>query len=207
MATAKELPVQLRGPQRVLTQSANLVSVSRFVLASIWVAIFFGGHAHTYILGVIALCGAASDFLDGRIARRTNSANDFGRWLDNVADIAFILAALSCEAYAGVIPAYLPALIAASFVQYAVDSVVMRGSPVPVKSRLGHWGGIFNYGLVILLAWVPARRFPAKFAGAFPPIIGSFYVAAMCERALFYRTRRLLARTPVSGQQPVSRCG
>jgi phosphatidylglycerophosphate synthase len=207
MVTANELPVHYPGSQLFLTQGANLVSVSRFVLASIWVAIFFGGHAHSYILGVIALCGAASDFLDGRIARRTHSANDFGRWLDNVADIAFILAALSCEAYAGVIPGYLPGVIAASFAQYAVDSVVMRGSPVPVKSRLGHWAGIFNYVLVILLAWVPARRFPPKLFGALPPMIGLFYVAAMCERALFYRTGGMLARTSVSGQQPVSRCG
>jgi cardiolipin synthase (CMP-forming) len=173
------------GMHKLLTYGANLVSSARLLLAGIWVIAFFSNHPQEHTLGVVALAGAVSDFLDGRIARWTHSASQFGRWLDNVADIVFVLAALCCETHAGVIPAYLPALVAALFVQYAVDSVVIRGSAVPVKSHLGHWAGIFNYGLVIALAWMP----PTLLAGSLPriaaPIIALFYVAAMCERALF----------------------
>ncbi|MBV8360862.1 MAG: CDP-alcohol phosphatidyltransferase family protein [Deltaproteobacteria bacterium] len=175
-----------------LTQSANLVSASRFLLAYIWITVFFAHRPHPGMLGAIALCGAASDFLDGRIARWTHSAGQFGRWLDNVADIVFILTVLSCEAYSGVIPIYLPVLIAASFAQYIADSILIRGSTVPVKSRLGHWAGIFNYIIVIVFAWAPPPRSPGTLLRDLAPMIGLFYLAAMCERALSYGIAQVL---------------
>jgi phosphatidylglycerophosphate synthase len=184
------LPIHISSLQAVLKHSANLVSGSRLILACIWVAVFFGDRSQSRILGAIALSGAASDFIDGRIARSTHSASQFGRWLDSVADIVFILAVLSSEAYARVIPIYLPALVAASFGQYAVDSVLIRGSAVPVKSRLGHWAGIFNYIIVIVLTWAPPPRLPGRLLRAFAPMIGFFYLAAMGERALSYPITR-----------------
>jgi len=148
---------------------------------------FFGDHPHPQVLRAIALSAAASDFLDGRIARWTDSAGRFGRWLDSVADIVFILTVLSCETYAAIIPAYLPVLVAASFTQYVADSVLIRRSMVPVKSLLGHWAGVFNYVIVLVLAWAPPPRSPGRLLRDFAPIIGLFYVAAICERALSYR--------------------
>ena len=171
---------------KLLTCGANLLSSARLVLAGMWIIAFFSNHSLGHILGVVALAGAVSDFLDGRIARWTHSAGQFGRWLDNTADIVFVVAALSYQAYAGAIPIYLPALAAALFIQYAVDSIVIRGSSVPVKSHLGHWSGILNYLLVISLAWMPAV-FLARLPRIAAPLIALFYVAAMCERALFYR--------------------
>ena len=179
-------------PHSFLTQSANLVSASRFILACIWVTVFFAHRSHTQILRAIALGGAASDLLDGRVARWTHSAGQFGRWLDSVADIVFILTVLSCEAYAGVIPIYLPVLIAASFTQYVADSVLIRGSAVPVKSRLGHLAGVFNYIIVIVFAWAPPPRSPGTVLRDLAPMIGLFYLAAMCERALSYGIARVL---------------
>ncbi len=181
------------------------MSASRLVLAAVWIVVFFHSRSESHALGAIAVCCAASDILDGYIARRMRSTSHFGRWVDNTADIVFILAALACEAYAGAIPAYLPALVAVSFAQYALDSVLVRHSAVPVKSRLGHWAGIFNYILVIVLAWAPPLRLPVRIASVLPPLVGVFYLAAICERALFYRMRSLAARK-LSYQQPVSRC-
>ena len=175
-----------------LTQSANLVSASRFILACIWVTVFFAHFSHPQMLRAIAIGGAASDFLDGRIARWAHSAGRFGRWLDSVADIVFILTVLSCEAYAGVIPVYLPVLIATSFAQYVADSILIRGSAVPVKSRLGHWAGIFNYIIVIVVAWAPPPRSPGTLLRELAPMIGLFYLAAMCERVLSYGIVRVL---------------
>ncbi len=191
-------------PHSFLSQSANLVSASRFILAWIWVAIFFGDHFHPGILRAIALGGAASDFLDGRIARWALSAGRFGRWLDNLADIIFVLTVLSCEAYTRVIPIYLPVLVAASFAQYVIDSIWIRGSAIPVKSRLGHWAGIFNYIIVIVLAWAPPPRLPGRLLQDLAPMIGFFYLAAMCERAMSYRLtcglHRVTAIKPAAGE-------
>jgi phosphatidylglycerophosphate synthase len=80
----------------VRAQAANLLSASRFVLAGLWLAAFMSGDRRPEILGSIALAGAISDFFDGRVARRMNSADGFGQWLDSLSDIVFVLTALAC---------------------------------------------------------------------------------------------------------------
>jgi hypothetical protein len=78
-----------------------------------------------------------------------------------------------------------------SFSQYVIDSVAIgRGAIGPIKSRLGHWGGIINYALVITLAIAPPPATPGAIVRALAPLIAMFYVAAISERAwLFYRSR------------------
>jgi len=116
------------------------------------------------------------------------SADQFGRWLDSVADVAFVLTALTCEARAGAIPAYIPILIAVSFAQYAIDSIVISGSSTPVRSRLGHWGGVVNFALVLLLAFASGARWPGIVVREASPLIAIFYIAAIFERMLGYIT-------------------
>jgi phosphatidylglycerophosphate synthase len=167
-------------------QLANLLSASRFVLAAIWLVAFIPRNRGPVILGSIALAAAVSDFADGRIARRMGRANGMGRWLDALADIVFILTALWSEALAGAIPIYIPVLIACSFAQYAIDSVAISRSSTPVKSRLGHWGGVINFALVLVLAWIPPPLLPARLVRQASPLLALFYIAAIFERALNY---------------------
>ena len=131
--------------------------------------------------------GAISDFLDGRIARRMGIAGGVGRWLDAVADITFVLTALACEAVARAIPFYIPMLIALSFSQYAIDSMLLSGAPI--KSRLGHFGGIINFALVIVLALAPPPAMPGVIVRALCPLLAIFYIAAITERIVGYVRR------------------
>jgi phosphatidylglycerophosphate synthase len=171
----------------VRAHGANLLSASRFVLAGLWFAAFMSGDRRPEILAPIALAGAISDFTDGRVARRMNSADGFGQWLDSLADIVFVLTALACEAYAGTIPFYIPILIAASFTQYVVDSLMISRASILIKSRLGHWGGVINFALVIALAFAPPPRSPGMLIRSASPLIAIFYLAAISERTLSYR--------------------
>ncbi len=139
------------------------------------------------VLGSIAIAGAISDLLDGRVARAMGIVGGFGRWLDSIADIVFILTALTCEAWAGALPLYIPILIALSFSQYAIDSMVLAGAPI--KSRLGHFGGIINYALVIVLGLAPPPAFPGNIVRALCPLLAMFYAAAIGERVLGYLRR------------------
>jgi phosphatidylglycerophosphate synthase len=175
---------------------ANVLSASRFVLAAAWLAAFAYGAQSSEVLGSIALSAAVSDFVDGHVARRTRSAGAFGRWLDSLADVTFVLTALTCEAFAGAIPAYIPLLIAASFVQYAVDSVLISHSSGLIKSRLGHWGGVVNFALVLLLAFAPYPRWPGRLIREASPFIATFYLLAILERMLSYGWR---GREPSEG--------
>jgi phosphatidylglycerophosphate synthase len=171
--------------------AANLLSASRFLLAAVWLGAYASGNRRPALMGPIALAAAMSDFVDGRLARRRGCVDKFGRWLDAVADIVFVLTALSCEARAGSIPAYIPVLIALSFIQYAIDSVVILGFATPVASRFGHWGGIINFVLVITLACAPPPRLPGQMVRRAAPVIAIFYLAAIIERALNYPPSRL----------------
>jgi phosphatidylglycerophosphate synthase len=110
-----------------------------------------------------------------------------GRWLDSIADIVFILTALTCEAAAGAIPFYIPLLIALSFSQYAIDSKLLSGAPI--KSRLGHFGGIINFALVIVLGLAAPPAWPGVMLQAICPLLAIFYIAAICERAVGYFRR------------------
>jgi phosphatidylglycerophosphate synthase len=171
-------------------QIPNALSSLRFALAAIWVELAAHGHQGRSAFATIAILGAGSDFIDGRIARRLGTASGGGRWLDAIADVTFVLAAILCAAWAGQIPFYVPILIAISFSQYVIDSVVL-GQPAagPIKSRFGHWGGIVNYALVIVLAFAPPPATIGAIVRELAPLIALFYVAAISERAwLFYRS-------------------
>ena len=175
----------------MLAQIPNGLSAIRFALAAIWIALAVNGHQSRLAFAIVAIVAAGSDFIDGRVARRLRVASGSGRWLDGIADVTFVLAALLSEAVAGAIPFYIPILIAVSFSQYAIDSVLI-GPPAagPIKSRLGHWGGIINYALVITLAIAPPPAFPGTIVRDLAPLIAMFYGAAISERAwLYYRAR------------------
>lgn len=180
-----------RAAAAILAQMPNGLSALRFALAAIWIALAAHRHQGRMAFAIVALVAAGSDFIDGRIARRLGVESGSGRWLDAIADVTFVMAALLSEAAAGAIPFYIPILIALSFSQYAIDSVVLGGRAArPVRSRLGHWGGIINYAIVIALAIAPPPALPGAMVRGLAPIVALFYVAAISERAwLFYRLR------------------
>jgi hypothetical protein len=175
----------------MLAQIPNGLSALRFALAGVWIALAAHGHQGRLAFAIVAIVAAGSDFIDGRVARRLGVASGSGRWLDGIADVTFVLAALLSEVVAGAIPFYIPILIAVSFSQYAVDSILI-GPPTtgPIKSRLGHWGGIINYALVTTLAIAPPPALPGTIVHELAPPIAMFYTAAISERAwLYYRAR------------------
>src|SRR5262249_19531381 len=104
----------------------------------------------------IALFGvaAASDFLDGPVARR-NGPTRHGAVLDNLADIAFVLAASGTRPRVGPVPAPVPAAIAAAFAAYAIASIARSGREEGLRiaySPVGHAAGVLNYALAGLIA-------------------------------------------------------
>jgi CDP-diacylglycerol--glycerol-3-phosphate 3-phosphatidyltransferase len=65
----------------------NQLTVARFVLTVVFLAVLFSGIPYHYSLSLI-LFGIASltDFYDGKIARRDNLITDFGKLMDPLAD-------------------------------------------------------------------------------------------------------------------------
>jgi cardiolipin synthase len=173
-----------------VAQVANALTLSRLAMAGAWIWLYGARDPGGGALAVaLAAAASATDFIDGRIARRLRSASAAGRWLDSVADVVFVLSALGCFAAAGAIPAYIPILIAISFSQYAIDSALIAPGRGPIRSRLGHYGGVINYALAIALAVsLPGSRI-RTILPATMPLVACFYIGAIVERALGYRSR------------------
>jgi CDP-diacylglycerol--glycerol-3-phosphate 3-phosphatidyltransferase len=140
----------------VRPDAANTLTALRLVLAPVF-AVAVRGAVEAPVLGavavaVFAVC-AASDVIDGRLARSRGTASNAGRTFDHLADIVFLLTALCTYAALNIAPWWVPAAVAASFGFYAVDSWRRRQPKAPslIGSRLGHAAGVMNYVLVGVL--------------------------------------------------------
>ena len=101
----------------------------------------------------IFFIAVATDFADGFVARRFDETSALGRLIDHSTDAIFVSVGTAALAFQGVLPALLPTLIAASFLQYALDSRT-RVVSGPRPSSLGRWNGIAYF---VILA-VPIVR-------------------------------------------------
>ncbi len=159
------------------------------MLAAVWIGVYLTDPASRRAFAAMAIVAVASDFLDGKLARRSGADGGSWRWLDPAADVVFVLAALGCASAAGAIPFYIPIMIAISFSQYALDSRLLHRANGPIRSRLGHYGGVVNYALVLALA-LSRQGSPARAAiEAAAPALALFYAAAIAERTLAYRSK------------------
>jgi phosphatidylglycerophosphate synthase len=102
--------------------------------------------AHLLAAGIFALA-VVTDLADGRIARRRGEASPLGGRLDHASDATFVTLGLGALAYRGAVPALLPAVVVAAFLQYAFDSRREGGSALR-PSRIGRWNGIAYFALL-----------------------------------------------------------
>ncbi len=100
-------------------------------------------HDARLALGVYVFA-IASDFADGRIARRRGEATPFGGFFDHATDALFVAMGLGALGHLGVVPLWLSPLLLAAFVQYTLDSKALQGEPLRA-SRLGRWNGVLYF--------------------------------------------------------------
>ena len=124
---------------------ANAVTLTRVVAAPLLVTAL-ANEARVAALGLFALA-VATDFADGRLARRLGEESPLGGLLDHSADAFFCSLGLGALAWTGVVPMLLPFLVAAAFLQYALDSRSISGRRLRA-SLLGRWNGIFYFVLI-----------------------------------------------------------
>ncbi len=93
----------------------NSLTMSRILAIPLFVGMFFvNGESARWIALAIFVAAAATDFLDGYLARRNAQATDFGRFLDPIADKLLVATALLMLAGFGRIAGF--ALIAATII-------------------------------------------------------------------------------------------
>ena len=73
----------------------NIITVARILLVPVFVIVYLSPGASTYIVAATLFAlAAATDWLDGFLARRLNQTTPFGAFLDPVADKLIVVSAL-----------------------------------------------------------------------------------------------------------------
>jgi len=146
-------------------------------------------------VAVFALA-AASDYVDGPIARRAGGATRYGVLLDSGADVAFVTIASSAGAVLGRLSWFVPVSILASAVPYLVATWRWgraHEAPARAYSAVGHAAGVSNYVLAGLLAGstaVPDGPWPVLLGLGSAVVVGLNLTAVAARLASRARARR-----------------
>ena len=175
------------GPRRALP---SLVSASRIAAAPFLHHLIVSGRFRD--AAVLLGCAAASDILDGALARRLDAVTRAGAWIDVTADFALVVAGLAGLVAAGAAPVWVPLLAVLMFGQFVLSS--RRDGPI--YDPIGRYYGGFLYGVlaVFLLAPDPAVWYAAPLA------VAAMTAASIGSRATYYwrtsRAQPAAARVP-----------
>ncbi|HMO11930.1 MAG TPA: CDP-alcohol phosphatidyltransferase family protein, partial [Actinotalea sp.] len=140
---------------RVLTWP-NLISAARLVMVPVFAVLAFTGR-DLAALAVLAV-SAASDWLDGVLARRLGQTSRLGELLDPAADRLFILVTLVVLAVRQDVPWWLVGVIVGRDVLLgAVQAVLVRRGvgPLPVHfvGKAGTFALLYALPLLLLARW------------------------------------------------------
>jgi phosphatidylglycerophosphate synthase len=176
-------------------RAADALGVARLAAAVLFPGVLAGalaGVRDERLPLVVFGLAAASDYLDGIVARRTGPTRH-GAVLDNLADVAFVLSGTGAGAALGLLPVAVPLAIAAAFGAYVLASLA-RPRRGLARSALGHAAGVCNFavvGLVAGAAAVPATAWRGGLRAAGLAVV-ALNLAAILDRLV---PRALASRT------------
>ena len=140
---------------------ANLLTAARLLMVvPVGVAFARPDVMAPGVLAVLLGGAIATDYLDGRIARMTNSASPTGQLFDHATDFLFVTSGLAGAAVRGSVTPVLPALIVVAFGQYVLDSYLMYRRKDLRMSAIGRANGVLYFVPLVLIS--VARLAPAR---------------------------------------------
>jgi phosphatidylglycerophosphate synthase len=173
-----------------LRTRANALTGLRLLCGPLLVAALLSGRGLAAC--VLFWLAVATDWLDGRIARRFGESSALGGFLDHVTDAAFVALGLAALVWRGEAPGLLPALVALAFLQYTLDSRVIDGRALRA-SALGRWNGIAYFvpiGAVVVRDALALGWPGAGLLRALGWLLVASTLVSMLDRAFALRRRR-----------------
>jgi CDP-diacylglycerol---glycerol-3-phosphate 3-phosphatidyltransferase len=177
----------------------NSLTIFRIFLVPILVVVLLTKFEGKEIIGVIIfLVAAATDVLDGYLARRRRQVTDLGKLLDPIADKLLISAALISLVEESLAPAWMVVIIVGR--EFAVSGLrsvaVQQGVSIPA-SRWGKWKMGSQVLAIVLL--ILGRKLPVEFTKAGEVVLWAVVVLAVFSGVdyfvKFYRRLGLAGRS------------
>ena len=132
--------------------------------------------AHYWALGVF-LFAASTDFIDGQIARRTNTISEFGKLVDPLADRLLVISVLIALMWRSFMPIWMGVLIVSRDVLMLIGAPIIGINDKEVREKLAvHWTGkaatalLFTAICTFILWNVPLEASSIAFPGRMNPI-------------------------------------
>jgi CDP-diacylglycerol--glycerol-3-phosphate 3-phosphatidyltransferase len=135
----------------------NAITLSRLVMTVVFVvAASFGGTAGHAIALVTFVLAAASDWLDGWLARRMGLVTPLGKLLDPLADKILVCSGFVFFTGLGLCPLWVTALIIGrEFLVTGLRQIAVEGGQVLAADHLGKWKTGFQLAFCISgLVWL-----------------------------------------------------
>jgi cardiolipin synthase len=196
-------------PGRVLT-IPNVISAARLAGVPVFLWLLLGPRSQTadwWALGLL-IASAASDWLDGKIARALHQESSLGQVLDPAADRLYIAATVIALAVRGIIPWWLVGVLAARELAMAgvLGALRWHGYPALQVSFAGKAATLcllYAFPLLLLASHASSYAETARVAGWAFAIWGSalYWVSAVLYGE---QARRLIADDRETGQQPAA---
>jgi cardiolipin synthase (CMP-forming) len=139
-------------PSSAVLTIPNVLSFARIALIPVFCALTADTDTRLWGIALFAVV-AATDWVDGEVARRTGQVTDLGKILDPVADRLAIAAALLTFAIVGLIPFWAALLILVRDVAILVGGAgLLWGRRIRIEVR---WiGKIATFSLMAAIAWI-----------------------------------------------------
>jgi CDP-diacylglycerol--glycerol-3-phosphate 3-phosphatidyltransferase len=164
----------------------NYITLIRITLLPLTLVMLFSNWPyHDFITAGLVLFAWVTDFLDGVLARRTDSVSNLGIYLDAAADKMFVLCVLFGLAQLALLPFWLPCTIL-------------------IRDLLISAFRSFAEGVILSARWwgklKTALTFPAtagliiKLSGTYPLMLVVTFVSVISGLLYLYDNRQLLAK-------------
>jgi cardiolipin synthase (CMP-forming) len=139
-------------PSSAVLTIPNVLSFARIAAIPLFCTLTAGPDTRLWGIALFAVV-AATDWVDGYVARRTGQVSELGKILDPVADRLAMIAALLTFAIVGLIPFWAALLILVRDVAILVGGAgLLWGRHIRIEVR---WiGKIATFSLMVAVAWI-----------------------------------------------------
>ena len=174
-------------PSTQILTVANVITFCRLALTAAFLVLFAAGHERTVAL-VCYVVAATTDFLDGQVARRTQTVSWLGKIMDPIMDRVLLFTGVLGLLIVGELPLWVPVFVIGRDVYLAAGGLVLqryRRRPVDVAYVGKAATALLMFGFCDLLLGLPVVEGLGLTAASWlpglnaePAALGIFFVYA-----------------------------